>query len=132
MGHLGLTPQSIHLLGGYKVQGKTDASRERLQEEALALQEAGCFGLVLECVPNLLAKQISESLAIPTIGIGAGPHTDGQVLVFQDLLGLNTQFKPRFVKVFANAHEHISAGIDAYIEAVKTGEFPQHEHCYHN
>ncbi len=94
------------------------------------LQEAGCFAVVLECVPTQLATQITQTLAIPTIGIGAGPHTDGQVLVFQDLLGLNIDFKPYFVKYFINGHEQFKTGMNAYINAVKAGEFPQNEHSY--
>ncbi|OGT59280.1 MAG: 3-methyl-2-oxobutanoate hydroxymethyltransferase [Gammaproteobacteria bacterium RIFCSPHIGHO2_12_FULL_43_28] len=130
MGHLGLTPQFIHHLGGFKVQGKTEESVKRLKEEALALQAAGCFAIVLECVPAQVAKAITQLLAIPTIGIGAGPETDGQVLVIQDLLGLNPDFKPRFVKAFTNGHEQLKAGIDAYLQSVKSGEFPQHEHSF--
>ncbi len=95
MGHLGLTPQFVHVLGGYRVQGKTDESATRIKQDALLLQEAGCFAVVLECVPTRLAKEITELLAIPTIGIGAGQYTDGQVLVYQDLLGLNKEFKPK-------------------------------------
>lgn len=130
MGHLGLTPQFIHVLGGYKIQGKTKESAARLKEEAYQLQEAGCFALVLECVPAMLAKEITESLSIPTIGIGAGQHTDGQVLVFQDLLGLNTDFKPKFVKQFINGEEHFINGIEAYIHAIHQGEFPTDEHTF--
>lgn len=130
MGHIGLTPQFIHVLGGYKVQGRTQESAERLKQDALCLQEAGCFATVLECVPSLLAKKITEALAIPTIGIGAGPFTDGQVLVFQDLLGLNIDFKPKFVKTFVNGHEHLKNGIESYVDALKSGEFPQNEHCF--
>lgn len=130
MGHLGLTPQFIHALGGYKVQGKTQESATRLQEEALYLQEAGCFAIVLECVPTLVAQAITEMLSIPTIGIGAGNATDGQVLVFQDLLGLNLDFKPKFSKSFLNGYEQFKQSIDAYIQAVTSGEFPQHEHSY--
>jgi 3-methyl-2-oxobutanoate hydroxymethyltransferase len=130
MGHLGLTPQSIHLLGGFKVQGKTDESAQRLQECALALQEAGCFAIVLECVPSKLADKITQSLTIPTIGIGAGPMTDGQVLVFQDLLGLQIEFKPKFLKVYTDGFKHLITGIQNYINEVKNGEFPQDEHCY--
>ncbi len=130
MGHLGLTPQFIHTLGGYKVQGKTEESAKRIREDALQLQEAGCFALVLECIPNTIAKEITQLLSIPTIGIGAGLFTDGQVLVFQDLLGLNLDFKPKFVKFFANGHEQFKKGIEAYVDSVKAGEFPQHEHCH--
>jgi 3-methyl-2-oxobutanoate hydroxymethyltransferase len=130
MGHLGLTMQLMHTLGGLKVQGKTDAARERMQQDALALQEAGCFALVLECIPPLLATEISQALFIPTIGIGAGPNTDGQVLVYQDLLGLNLDFKPRFVKTFVEGHVQVKQGIEEYVSAVKTGGFPADEHCY--
>jgi 3-methyl-2-oxobutanoate hydroxymethyltransferase len=130
MGHLGLTPQFINQLGGYKVQGKTDESAARLLKEALALEEAGCFSLVLECVPAAVAAHITQQLKIPTIGIGAGADTDGQVLVFQDLLGLNTEFKPRFVKHFLNGAEVFAKAIEAYAKAVKTKEFPGHEHRY--
>jgi 3-methyl-2-oxobutanoate hydroxymethyltransferase len=130
MGHLGLTIQLLRVLGGFKVQGKTQESAKRIKEDAFHLQEAGCFALVLECIPNPLAKDITQSLSIPTIGIGAGPDTDGQVLVFQDLLGLNTDFKPKFVKTFLNGHEQVKNGVEAYVQAVKSGEFPGNEHCY--
>jgi 3-methyl-2-oxobutanoate hydroxymethyltransferase len=132
MGHLGLTPQFVNVLGGYKVQGRTQKGIERLKADALLLQNAGCFSLVLECVPAQVTKEISQLLAIPTIGIGAGPFTDGQVLVFQDLLGLNTDFRPKFVKAFINGHEQIKSAIEAYINAIQVGEFPQDEHCYGN
>jgi 3-methyl-2-oxobutanoate hydroxymethyltransferase len=132
MGHLGLTLQLMHVLGGFKVQGKTQQSALRIKEDAALLQEAGCFALVLECIPSRLAQDISQSLSIPTIGIGAGPHTDGQVLVFQDLLGLNIDFKPKFVKTFLNGYEQIKNGVEAYVEAVKIGGFPHDEHCYGN
>ena len=98
MGHIGLTPQSIHTFGGFKVQGKDQEARRVIQESAVQLEEAGCFSVVLECVPSDLAKEITEKLMIPTIGIGAGAHTDGQVLVIQDLLGFNDEFKPKFLK----------------------------------
>jgi 3-methyl-2-oxobutanoate hydroxymethyltransferase len=130
MGHIGLTPQLIHQLGGYKVQGKTHTAAVKLQKDCQALQNAGCFALVLECVPRALAKQISESLSIPTIGIGAGPDTDGQVLVWQDLLGLNTAFKAKFVKHFLNGEALFHQAIDEYTEAVQHGDFPGDEHCY--
>jgi 3-methyl-2-oxobutanoate hydroxymethyltransferase len=130
MGHLGLTLQTMHVLGGFKVQGKTKESAKRIQEDALLLQEAGCFALVLECIPNQLAQQITRSLSIPTIGIGAGPHTDGQVLVLQDLLGLNIDFKPKFVRSFLNGQEQMKKGIENYIQAIKSGEFPNDENCY--
>lgn len=130
MGHLGLTPQFIHVLGGFKVQGKTEDSAHRIHQCALALQEAGCFAVVLECVPSDLAKTITHSLAIPTIGIGAGPDTDGQVLVFQDLLGLQIEFKPMFLKTFVDGYKQLSTGIENYVNAVKNGEYPNDEHCY--
>lgn len=130
MGHLGLTLQHMHILGGFKVQGKSAESQLRLKEEALALQEAGCFAVVLECMPSDLATEITQSLMIPTIGIGAGPNTDGQVLVFQDALGLNIDFKPKFVKQFTNGYEQVKSAVAQYVDAVKTGEFPKHEHCY--
>lgn len=130
MGHIGLTPQFVHLLGGYHVQGKTDESAKRLIEEALALQEAGCFALVLECVPSDLAATITKELKIATIGIGAGPDTDGQVLVFQDLLGLNTEFKPKFVKKYLNGAQLVVDAIEEYTEEVRRGAFPDADHSF--
>lgn len=130
MGHLGLTPQFVHLLGGYKVQGKTDEAAERLKKDALLLEEAGCFAVVLECVPTSLATAITKSLTIPTIGIGAGAETDGQVLVFQDLLGMNATFKPRFVKAFIDGYQQVKQSIEKYVTEVKAGEFPEHEHSF--
>ncbi len=130
MGHLGLTPQFVRAFGGYKVQGKTHEAANQIKEHALMLQEAGCFSLVLECVPNQLAQEISASLTIPTIGIGAGPGTDGQVLVFQDVLGLNTHFMPKFVKTFANGEKQFKESIENFVNAVCTGSFPEHEHCF--
>lgn len=130
MGHLGLTPQFVNVLGGYKVQGKTVAAAERLKQDALALQAAGCFALVLECIPATLAKEITQILNIATIGIGAGSDTDGQVLVMQDLLGLNLGFKTKFVKQFLNGSELISENVNAYVQSVKKREFPSYEHCY--
>ena len=132
MGHIGLTPQFIHVLGGHRVQGKTEESAQKLKTEALMLQEAGCFAIVLECVPSQLAKEITDSLEIPTIGIGAGPDTDGQVLVLQDLLGLTVDFKPKFVKAFLNGQEQVQNSIEQYVHAIHSGGFPQHEHCYRN
>lgn len=130
MGHIGLTPQFIHTLGGYKVQGKTTAQAERLQQDALALEQAGCFALVLECVPSQLARKITASLKIPTIGIGAGVDTDGQVLVMQDLLGLNLDFKPKFVKQFLDGNQLILKAVEHYSHSVKHKEFPTDEHSY--
>jgi 3-methyl-2-oxobutanoate hydroxymethyltransferase len=132
MGHLGLTLQMIHGLGGFKVQGKTKASAERIKADALRLQEAGCFAVVLECMPSDLAETITHSLSVPTIGIGAGSATDGQVLVLQDLLGFNIDFKPKFVKAFMKGHECMTQSIESYINAIQSGDFPTHEHCYEN
>ncbi|OIZ99779.1 3-methyl-2-oxobutanoate hydroxymethyltransferase [Rickettsiella grylli] len=130
MGHIGLTPQFIHCLGGYKVQGKTFAQSERLKQEAIALEQAGCFALVLECVPSQLAKEITASLKIATIGIGAGVDTDGQVLVLQDLLGLNLDFKPKFVHPFLDGKQLFLDAVNQYSDSVKYKEFPKHEHSY--
>jgi 3-methyl-2-oxobutanoate hydroxymethyltransferase len=130
VGHIGLTPQHINILGGYKIQGRTDAGASQLKQDALALQEAGCIALVLECVPKLLAKEITQLLFIPTIGVGAGGYTDGQVLVFQDLLGLNIDLAPKFVKNFVNGFDYFKNGIETYVKAVKLSEYPQDEHSY--
>lgn len=130
MGHIGLTPQSVHQLGGYKVQGREKAEAELLLEQALSLEAAGCFALVIECVPSDLAKTISEALNIATIGIGSGADTDGQVLVWQDMLGLQTSFKPRFVKQFAQAKELFVDAINSYVDEVNDETFPAIEHCY--
>jgi len=130
MGHIGLTPQFIHSLGGYKVQGKTPAQAERLKQDALALEQAGCFAIVLECVPSLLAKEITASLKIATIGIGAGVDTDGQVLVIQDLLGLNLDFKPKFVNHFLDGSQLFLKAVNQYSHSVKYKEFPRYEHSY--
>lgn len=130
MGHIGLTPQFIHRFGGYKVQGKTSAQAERLKQDALALEQAGCFAIVLECVPSQLAKEITATLKISTIGIGAGVDTDGQILVMQDLLGLNLDFKPKFVSHFLNSGQLIRAAVDHYSYSVKQKKFPGHEHSY--
>lgn len=132
MGHLGLTPQYVHALGGYRVQGRDDAAAEKLRQDAKALAAAGCFALVLECIPAALAKTITEELTIPTIGIGAGTATDGQVLVYQDLLGMNKNFKPKFVKVFLDGCNAIKDAINQYCRDVKKVEFPAHEHTYDN
>lgn len=132
IGHIGLTAQLVHILGGYKIQGKTKESADRLKEDAISLQEAGCFALVLECIPRGLAQQITQLLHIPTIGIGAGSHTDGQVLVFQDLLGLNIDFKPKFVKAFFNGYQQFKNSIETYVKAIQSGEFPEDEHSYRN
>ncbi len=130
MGHIGLTPQSVNQLGGYKVQGKAPEAAMSLVEQAESLQQAGCFAIVLECVPQTLAKQITERLTIPTIGIGAGPDTDGQVLVWHDLLGLQNEMQPKFVKRYANAGDMLTESLQAYHQEVIRGQFPLDEHSY--
>lgn len=130
MGHLGLTMQLMHMQGGLRVQGKTEEAAKQLKADALALQEAGCFALVLECIPAQLATEITHALSIPTIGIGAGAETDGQVLVWQDLLGLNVDFKPKFVRHFASGLEQVTTALASYIDEVKAGVFPGDEHTY--
>ena len=128
--HLGLTPQSINTVGGFKVQGKTEAAAKKLIEDAKAVEEAGAFLLVLECVPAKLAKLVTESINIPTIGIGAGAGCDGQVLVIYDMLGMFSDFKPKFVKHFANAGDVIREAVKTYIAEIDDGTFPAEEHCY--
>ncbi len=130
MGHLGLTPQAINAFGGFKVQGKTQEAAEQLIEDALAVEKAGAFALVLECVPRKLADIITEKLTIPTIGIGAGNGCDGQILVYQDLLGMFSDFTPKFVKKYANVGEIMKDAFSAYIEDVKQGAFPEKKHEY--
>ena len=130
MGHLGLTPQSINKFGTYAVRAKEEAEANKLIEDAHLLQEIGCFSLVLEKIPAKLAKRVSEELAIPTIGIGAGNGTDGQVLVMHDMLGINQGFSPRFLRRYANLGEEITHAVQAYIEDVKTGDFPNEKEQY--
>lgn len=130
MGHLGLTPQSVHALGGYRVQGRGKDDADRILNESVALQEAGCFAVVLELVPANLAREVTWTLTIPTIGIGAGPDCDGQVLVLYDALGLNPGFQPRFLKRFAELGESARTGVDAYIREVRDGRFPDSEHSF--
>lgn len=130
MGHIGLTPQSIHQLGGYKVQGKNQDQAEDLIQQAIALEHAGCFAVVIECVPQKLAKTITASISIPTIGIGAGPDTDGQVLVWHDLLGLQTTFNPKFVKKYVHGKELILDALNQYADEVKQVTFPASEHAF--
>ena len=130
MGHLGLTPQSVHGLGGMKVQARTNAAVKVLAAEARELEDAGCFAIVLECVPVEGARRVTELLKIPTIGIGAGPHVSGQVLVYQDLLGLNPGFKPKFLRVYANTFEVIRTALNAYDNDVKSGAFPAESESY--
>jgi 3-methyl-2-oxobutanoate hydroxymethyltransferase len=130
MGHLGLTPQSIYKFGTYTVRAKEEAEANKLRSDARILQESGCFGLVLEKIPAMLAKEVSESLAIPTIGIGAGRHCDGQVLVMHDLLGINTEFKPRFLRQYLNLHEQVTTAVKHYIKDVKDRDFPNEQEQY--
>ncbi len=130
MAHIGLTPQSIHRMGGYKVQGKTDEAANKLIEEAHIVENAGAFSLLLEAIPMNLAKKITEELTIPTIGIGAGPHCDGQVLVLHDVIGLFERFVPKFVKRYANIKEDVSKAINAYKEEIEEGTFPSEEQSF--
>lgn len=130
MGHLGLTPQHINTLGGHRVQGKTEDAAQKLLDDARALQQAGAFAIVLECVPAKLAKKITNELSISTIGIGAGADCDGQVLVYQDMLGMFSDFTPKFVKKFANVGEVMKTAFKAYIDDMQNGQFPSNEHIY--
>ena len=128
--HIGLTPQSINAFGGFKVQGKGKQEAQRLLDEARAVEEAGAFAIVLECVPAKLAKKISESISIPTIGIGAGAGCDGQVLVYQDMLAMYSDFKPKFVKQYAQIGSVMKDAFRQYIDEVKSGAFPSEEHTF--
>lgn len=130
MGHIGLTPQSVHKLGGFKVQGKTARQVEKLLEAALALEEAGAFSIVLECVPAEVARMITERIKVPTIGIGAGPYCDGQVLVTHDLLGLFDRFTPKFVKQYADLRKTLMEAFTKFKEEVQGEEFPSQEHSF--
>lgn len=130
MAHLGLTPQSIHQLGGYKVQGKKEDAAQKLLRDAKAIEDAGAFSLVLECIPEGLAAEVTRSLTIPTIGIGAGVHCDGQVLVINDLLGISEKFTPKFVKKYANLNTEIKKAVKNYIREVKSSNFPDAEHSF--
>lgn len=130
MGHLGLTPQSINAFGGHKVQGKTESAAKKILEDAKAVEEAGAFGIVLECVPAKLAELVTKNISIPTIGIGAGNVCDGQVLVYQDMLGMFSDFTPKFVRKFANVGEVMTEAFKEYIKAVGDGTFPGKEHEY--
>lgn len=130
MAHIGLCPQAIHRLGGYRIQGRNPAQALELKESALALQEAGAYSIVLEGIPGALAQEITASLEIPTIGIGAGVHCDGQVLVIYDLLGMDPDFRPRFVKVYDDLHTRIRGAVSAYRDEVQAGTFPAPEHAF--
>src|SRR5579871_4704290 len=130
MGHLGLTPQSIYKFGTYSVRAKEEAEAEKLKKDAKLLEEAGCFGIVLEKIPALLAKEVSASLQIPTIGIGAGKYCDGQVLVMHDMLGINTEFKPRFLRQYLKLEELVTGAVKQYITDVKKKDFPNEHEQY--
>ena len=130
MGHLGLTPQSIYKFGTYNVRAKEEGEANKLKADALLLEEAGCFGIVLEKIPATLAKEVTEKLTIPTIGIGAGHDCDGQVLVMHDMLGINSEFKPRFLRTYINLGEQIDTAIKKYITDVKSGDFPNENEQY--
>lgn len=130
MGHVGLTPQFVNSFGGYKVQGKTKARTEKIIEEAKTLEDCGCFAVVVECVPRSLGALMAEVLTIPVIGIGAGPETDGQILVLQDCLGMNTDFKPRFSRAFLEGSALIREALKQYHEAITEGQFPSEEESF--
>jgi 3-methyl-2-oxobutanoate hydroxymethyltransferase len=130
MGHLGLTPQSIYKFGTYTVRAKEEAEAEKLKKDAKLLEEAGCFAIVLEKIPATLAKEVAESLHIPVIGIGAGKYCDGQVLVMHDMLGINSEFKPRFLRQYLKLHEQITKAVERYISDVKSRSFPNEQEQY--
>jgi 3-methyl-2-oxobutanoate hydroxymethyltransferase len=130
MAHLGLTPQSIYKFGSYNVRAKEEAEASKLKRDALLLQDAGCFAVVLEKIPAALAKEVSASLHVPTIGIGAGAHCDGQVLVMHDMLGINNEFRPRFLRQYLNLNEQVTNAVKQYIEDVKSGGFPTEAESY--
>ncbi len=132
MGHVGLTPQSIHQFGGYRIQGKNHQSGRQIKKDALELQKAGAFCVVIEGVLSDLAEEITRELTIPTIGIGAGPHCDGQILVTNDMLGLNDDFSPKFVKKYADVGQIMKIAFATYIEEIQSGVFPAEEHTYNN
>ena len=132
MGHVGLTPQSIHHLGRFKVKGKQKEEAERILKDAQNLEKAGVFAVILECVPLELAGIITETLTVPTIGIGAGPFCDGQILVFHDLAGFSNGYLPKFVKKYVDLHEILSGAITGYVHDVKANTFPEDRHSYHS
>ena len=131
MGHLGLTPQSIHAIGGFKVQGKQLDAARRIVDDAIALAEAGCFAIVLECVPDGVARMVTDAISVPTIGIGAGRHCDGQVLVYHDLLGFEDRLRPRFVRRYAELGADATAAVARFAEDVRDGRFPSSDETYH-
>jgi len=130
MGHIGLTPQSLHAMGGFKVQGRSASQAKKLLEDARALEQAGCYASVLEGIPRELAQQITAAISIPTIGIGAGVHCDGQVLVIYDLLGMNEEFRPKFVKRYDNLAVRIRTAVEQYITEVRNEQFPDEDHSF--
>jgi 3-methyl-2-oxobutanoate hydroxymethyltransferase len=130
MGHLGLTPQSIYKFGTYTVRAKEDMEAKKLKSDARLLEEAGCFAIVLEKIPATLAREVTESVRIPIIGIGAGKYCDGQVLVMHDMLGINTEFKPRFLRQYLNMHESVTQAVQQYIKDVKSNDFPNEQEQY--
>jgi 3-methyl-2-oxobutanoate hydroxymethyltransferase len=130
MGHIGLTPQSLHAMGGFKVQGRSEAQAKKLVADARALEEAGCYAIVLEGIPRELAAEITGAIGIPTIGIGAGVHCDGQVLVIYDLLGMNEEFRPKFVKRYDNLAVRIRTAVEQYITEIRNEQFPDDEHSF--
>ncbi len=132
MGHIGLTPQSVHRMGGYVVQGKDSEKAQQILKDARALEAAGCYALVLECIPAELARIATGQLRLPTVGIGAGPHCDGQVLVLNDILGMDDAFTPKFVKRFAELGQAAQGAVAAYVGEVKDRRFPADEHCFHS
>lgn len=130
MGHIGLTPQSVNIFGGFKVQGKAEESARKIINDAKLLEEAGVFAITLECIPAALSKIITESVSVPTIGIGAGSDCDGQILVYQDMLNMFSDLKPKFVKQFANVGDLMKEGISDYIKEIQQGTFPAQEHSF--
>ena len=130
LGHIGLTPQSVNVFGGFKVQGKDEETASKLIKDAIAMEKAGVFAIVIECVPSLLAKKITEEISIPTIGIGAGPYCDGQVLVIHDVLGMYSGFTPKFVKKYANLQPQIVTALQTYKQEVEAGTFPSEEYTF--
>ena len=131
MGHLGLTPQSVHALGGFRVQGKALDAARVIVEDAVALADAGCFAIVLECVPDAVARMVTDAVPVPTIGIGAGRHCDGQVLVYHDLLGLEDRVAPRFVRRYASLREDATTAVERFADDVRSGRFPSSDETYH-
>ena len=130
MGHIGLTPQSVNMFGGFKIQGRELETAKKIVDDAKRLEDAGAFSITLECIPAALSEKITAAVSIPTIGIGAGPHCDGQILVYHDMLGMFSDFSPKFIKIFSNAGEVIRQGIKKYAEEVRNGAFPCAEHSF--